>query len=104
MDENKTYTITLADGTVLDNLGLNGNNYIYHGELDTSIFEGNLAPVIISDGEYEEVHEHMEYVKPYFDDPGNTWFVLVDIPEEELRYAKLLSDVQYLSMMTDVEL
>lgn len=103
MDKNATYTITLADGTVLDNLGINGNNYIYHGSLDTSVFTDNLSPVTISDGETTEVHEHMEYAEPYYDDPGNTWFVLVDVPESELRYGELYAMIDYVAMMADVE-
>lgn len=97
------YTITLADGTVFDNLSINGNNYIYPGSLDTSVFEDNLSPVTISDGETEEVHEHMEYVKPYYDDPGNTWFVLVDVPKSDVRYRELYAKLDYVAMMTDVE-
>lgn len=104
MDDQTLYSITLADGTILDNLRMNGNNYIYQGELDYSIFDGNLSPVKISNGEDVEIHEHMELVKPYFDDPGKTWFVLLDIPESELRYAQTRSDIMYLSMMTGVDL
>ena len=37
------YKITLADGTVLENLELNGNNYIAEGVIEDSVFEGNLA-------------------------------------------------------------
>ena len=35
---NKIYKITLADGTVIDNLTLNGNNYISKEVVDPSIF------------------------------------------------------------------
>lgn len=97
------YTITLADGFKMKNLEMNGNNYIYQGNLDTSIFTDNLSPVTISDGENTEVHEHMKYVEPYYDDPGNTWFVLIDVPESELQYAELYSKIDYVAMMADVE-
>ena len=50
MDE-KIYKITLADGTVIDNLRLNGNNYISDKELTADMFLGNLAKVIVNDGE-----------------------------------------------------
>ena len=45
------YTITLADGTKLKNLELNGNNYIAEGVIEDSVFEGNLDTVKITDGE-----------------------------------------------------
>jgi len=37
MDE-KTYRITLADGTILDNLTMNGNNFISEEAIDASLF------------------------------------------------------------------
>ena len=46
MDE-KIYTVTLADGTTIDNLTLNGNNYISKTKIDKSIFEGNCHSVMI---------------------------------------------------------
>lgn len=54
MDE-KTYRITLADGTILDNLTMNGNNFISEEAIDASIFDGTCSPVIINDGTNEEV-------------------------------------------------
>lgn len=45
------YTITLADGTQLKNLELNGNNYIAPELINSSVFEGNLGKVTIEGGE-----------------------------------------------------
>lgn len=39
------YTITLADGTALENLELNGNNYISPVPVDNSVFADNLQTV-----------------------------------------------------------
>lgn len=50
----KTITITLADGTKLENLGLNGNNYISDEEIDSAVFEDNLHRVEIRDSETGE--------------------------------------------------
>ena len=102
MDE-KIYRITLADGTVLDNLTMNGNNFISEGVVDASIFDGTCSPVIISDGTSEEIHEHMDLVQVTAVD-GKSWFVLRDILKKELEQAKLKSDIEYLSMMCEVEL
>lgn len=35
--DDKIYKITLSDGTVLDNLRLNGNNFISSSEIDESV-------------------------------------------------------------------
>lgn len=97
------YTITLADGTVIDNLTLNGNNFISEAQIDPEIFTDNCSPVIISDGEYEDVHENMELVQIVYT-RGAYWFVLRDISAEELAMIKLQSDIEYIAMMTGIEL
>lgn len=101
--EEKKYTITLADNTVLDNLTLNGNNFVSKTAVQASLFVGNCSPMTISDGETEEVHEFAELVqvKQYGDE---YWMVFRDIPENERKEAKVRSDVDYIAMMTDVDL
>lgn len=103
MDE-KIYTITLADGTSIENLRLNGNNFIARTMIDPTIFVGNCSPVVISDGTNEEVHSDMELVQVTESDSGDYWFVLRDISEEELSKIKMQSDIEYVAMMTGVEL
>lgn len=101
MDE-KIYTITLEDGTQLENLRLNGNNFVSDKKIEASVFDGRLGKVTINDGENDEVHTNMALVqvtkmgKEY-------WFVLRDVPAEEIANAKLRADLDYLAMMTDVE-
>jgi hypothetical protein len=78
------YTITLADGTPLENLRLNGNNYISETEVDPDIFTDNCSPLIISDGENEETHEHSEFIQqmPF---EGKFWLAFRDISKKELE-------------------
>lgn len=102
MDE-KIYKITLADGTVIDNLTLNGNNFISSEVIGASVFDSNCSPVVINDGATDEVHEHMELVQVTIID-GKSWFVLRDISQKELEQAKIKSDIEYIAMMCDVEL
>lgn len=102
MDE-KIYTITLDDGTQIENLRLNGNNFISQEQIDPEIFEGNLSTVTINDGETDEVHENMGLVQ--VTQMGDEyWFVLRDVPDNEIANAKLRSDLDYLAMMADVEI
>ena len=42
------YKITLADGTTLENLVLNGNNFIAQTAVDDAVFKDNMAIVIIT--------------------------------------------------------
>lgn len=69
------YKITLADGTKLENLELNGNNYIAEGVIEDSVFEGNLATVTITDGETTETYTDMRLMSNRVED-GRSWFVL----------------------------
>lgn len=101
--EDKKYSITLSDGTVINNLSKNGDNYISESELTDDIFAGNCSPVIISDGEITETHDHMELVQ--ITPVGNDyWFVLRDFTNDELERIKLRSDIEYISMMAGIEL
>lgn len=69
------YTITLADGTKLKNLELNGNNYIAEGVIEDSVFEGNLYTVKITDGETTETFTDMRLMSNIVRD-NRSWFVL----------------------------
>lgn len=103
MDE-RIYKITLADGTEISNLKLNGNNFISETAIERSTFVGNCSPVTISDGTNEEVHENMELVQVTEQVPGQHWFVLRDISAEELVRLKMQSDIEYVAMMSGVDL
>lgn len=101
--DDKKYTVTLADGTVIEDLALNGNNFISKTKIEEEIFEDNCSPVVISDGENTETHENMELVQ--ITQMGEEyWFILRDLSADELRNAKIQSDVDYIAMMTGVEL
>lgn len=102
--ETKTYHIILADGTVLDNLRMNGNTFVAQTPVNPTIFDGNCFGVIISDGVTEETHAYMEYVPTAQPVAGESWFVLRDISEEELAMMRRDARIEYLAMMTGNEL
>ena len=102
MDE-KIYTVTLADGTAISNLRLNGNNYISTEPIDAAIFDGNCSPVIINDGIKNETHDNMQLVQ-VTESASEYWFILRDLSSEELARIKMQSDIEYLAMMSNIEL
>ena len=54
------YKITLADGTALENLVLNGNNYVASTAVDDAVFKDNMATVTITnleDGTAEQLED-----------------------------------------------
>ncbi len=104
--DNKVYSITLEDGTQINNLRLNGNNFVSAAPVDPEVFEDNCAPVVISDGTEEVTHEHMrlEHIGPALDGSNDTWFILNDITSEELKQMKMQADIEYVAMMAGVDL
>lgn len=76
------YTITLDDGRKLENLELNGNNYIAEGVIEDSVFADNLSTVTISDGETTETFEDMVLLSNRVDG-GRSWIVLGEKTPQE---------------------
>lgn len=109
-EEDKRYTIILSDRTTIENLRMNGNNFVSKTEISESIFDGKLSIVVISDNTgWEETHHNMQLVQVvYYDEsygvePG-WYFVLRDLSEEEIFRNKVLSDIDYIAMMADVDI
>lgn len=98
MDE-KIYKITLADGTILENLRLNGNNFISATAVEAAVFKGNCSPVVINDGTADEIHDNMELIQ-VTETNGEYWFILRDISQEEIARAAYEVGIQYLAMKT----
>lgn len=96
----KTYTITFADETKLENLTLNTGANTFHSpaEVTPEMFDGNLSEVHItaSDGDmsqcaYPDTLHNAELVQIMLpaDTPDGTWqFILREIPEDEAAKAK----------------
>ena len=58
------YTITLANGTRLKNLDMNGSNYVSKTKVDESIFtSANLATMTVSDGETETTYTDVVFIQ-----------------------------------------
>lgn len=95
--------VILGDGTRLANLKVNGDNFISSEELTVETFDNNLDGVVIDTEDGPVTHAHMELVQ-LIQFQGEWWFVLRDLTAAELESARLRADVEYLAMMTDVEL
>lgn len=103
--DNKVYSVTLADGTVIKNLTMNGNNFVSKAELTPEMFIDNCSTVIISDGIESKTCDNMEFVQLTMSpDATEYWFILREISAAEMTQIKLQSDLEYIAMMTGVEL
>ena len=69
------YTMTLSDGTKLENLELNGNNWISSTKLTEKDFEGKLNKVTVTDGKSTQEYEKQLLVQ-ITEVEGKYWFIL----------------------------
>lgn len=92
-------TITFPDGEILDDLEMNGNNFVTSKALDEKFFENNLDGVVI-DG---VTHDRMVLDAVQTID-GKCYFIIRDMTENEIFQADVMGKIEYLSMMTDVEI
>lgn len=101
------FTIILSDGTRLENVEKNGDNFISKTEITSEMFENNISPVTIIENidneTYTENHEHMS-LDQLIQENGEWWFVLRDLTNRELKDLKFRADIDYIAMMTDVEI
>ena len=84
------YSVKLNDGTILDNLELNGNNFIPEA-LDKTIFENNLEKVIITDDDGNEEERFNQKVQFAKIGDAETFILHNKTKEEELL--ELLADL-----------
>ena len=71
------YKITLADGTELNDLVLNGNNFIAQTAVSDAVFKNNMATVTITnleDGTAEQIEDGVLLSNIVRD--GKSWLVL----------------------------
>lgn len=101
--EDLIYTMVLSDGTIIENLRKNGDNYISASKLTADMFDGKLSEVTVKTSEDEMVMENMDLVQ-ITEMNGEYWFVLRQFSATELAMAKMSSNIDFLAMMQDVEL
>lgn len=102
----KSFKITLADGTQLKNLKLSGNNYISKVKITEDDFNGKLSKITIeneTDKTSEEL-EHMELVQILDYGDKGYYFVLRQLSADEIDKLKMQGDIEYLAMMTNTDM
>lgn len=104
--EEKTYKITLADGTVISGLRKSGTNYISETEIDKSKLVDNCAPMTIEDSDgNKEVHENGVFVQEeqYPTAGPGYYLVFTDKPEDTIYKESVQSQIDYLTMSTGAD-
>lgn len=102
----KQYRVTLSDGTVLDGLSVNGNNFISDAEIASDIFENNLDKVVISDGENNYEYTDMVLVSNRIDKmDGKDWFILdVKTEEEKAKEKETRERLETEQLITEMDI
>lgn len=96
----KTYTVTLSDGTKIENLTLNGNNFISTVAVEEGQFDGKLKSVVITDSEgKEEKHENMFLVQVSHPSDSEWWFILADKTADQIKQEQLEQSIASLTDM-----
>ena len=95
------YTIDLGNGTVLNNIELNGNNYISSENLTEDIFEDmELVSIVDNEtGESEQLHNVVLVALSKY--PEGWYFVLRELSEEELKAQQLEAQIFFTAIATD---
>lgn len=98
------FTITLSDGTKLSNLSMSGNNFVSEEPITEETFENNLSKVTFEtdDGHiFNEENLELANLSQY---DGKYYFFLKRIPKSELQIRRMESAMEYIAMMSDIEL
>jgi len=95
--------IILTNGTTLNNLSKNGDNFIANYLITPDVFENNLSPVTIIEDNETTKHDRMA-LEQLIQNGNEMWFVLRDLTRQEILDEKLRSDIDYIAMMADVDI
>ena len=103
----KSWKITLSDGTQFKNLRLNGNNFVSEKEITKDDFKGKLSKVTIegieNGQEVVKEYERMELVQIVHYEDGYQ-YVLRELSQDELFKIQTQANLEYLAMMSDIDL
>lgn len=92
-------TLILADGLKIENLEVNGNCLLSETEIpDELLTDILLLTVTVGETTYENVTLARKW-----EDGGKYWLALRQKTADEVREEKMKSMVEYIAMMSDVE-
>ena len=95
MEEKEIFSISLANGTQISNLELNGNNFISKIEITSEIFEGGLTEVYVSSNKGTVyIIKNAKLIQILEDKATNTWwFILAEKSIEELMFEQISTEI-----------
>lgn len=108
--EPKVYTLTIEGQNStfeVENLTMNGTNYVSETKVDTTAWPPVFA--LTATDEDGNVAEHIDHAKliqqeQYAWDGGKWYLAFAPVSPQEIANAELQSQIEYLAMMSDVNL
>jgi len=94
------YKIKLSDGRMIENLELNGNNFIPEKSIDINIFNGNLDKISIIDSE-DNIEELNDFRIVFAEVSGRQSFIVAEKNREEIEKENLY---QLMADLTEIVL
>lgn len=98
------YKIILANGYVLDDLRKEISYYVSDKPIDQEVLKDNLYRIEISHDGIRNQLKNMKLVSYYQKENGETGFAIESVSEMELEIAKIRSNLDYIAMMTGVNI
>ena len=95
--------IILSNGNTIDNVMLNGNNYISDKIISDDIFTDGLSIVTVVDGDISTEYKNMKLIQNIVID-GKSWFILAEKTEEETLKERLKSTEDALMILMDLQM
>lgn len=97
------WKIILSDGTELLDFARNGTNYVSKYKVDESVFDGNLSTLTLTDGE-ETIIMHNAVLIQQVKYPDGWYLCFRELTPQEIQYAALSGKIDYLAMMSDIDM
>lgn len=100
-------TIKGHEDIVLNDISMNGNNYVSNEEVNTSNWPSVFELVVTDDeGNVTEHFDHAKLVQQvtYDSDPGKWYLAFVQVSEQDFILMQQQSQIEYIAMMSDIDL
>ena len=109
-EQEHKYTLTISsinNNFVVDNLSMNGNNYVSETEIDTSNWPDIFELTVKNDkGNIVEHYEHARLIQQvqYDWDSNKYYLAFSQISAQEIQNETMTANIEYIAMMSDIEL
>ena len=93
------WTLTLADGTTIKNIGMNGSMFTSPVPVDEEAFKNNLSPFKAENTKGDKIEYNFARLGYVYQQGDEWWIPIEQIMESEIRIDKLEADVSMLMLL-----